>query len=304
MIPERNKKSTSWFSFMQYSAKSFLSSQNQIKPPRWPRIVNNDNLAKRSPLKFFLLTFALSTPFWLIGSMVEKGLPVPMNLPVSALSFVSPLIAALILTYRKSKLSGIEQLFKRIFDYKKIKPKLWYLLIIFLLPAIYSLSYGIMRLLDRPLPEPQIPFLTIPILFIGFFITAVCEELGWMGYASDSMRCRWSALTTGIVLGLVWGLLHVVPDIQAHHDLAWIVWQRGVYSVAFRILIVWIYNNTGNSIFAVVLFHDMDNVSWSLFPNNGSHYDPAITGLLTAITAVLVIFLWGSKTLARYRYAS
>ncbi|AKB11843.1 hypothetical protein SAMN02910340_02686 [Methanosarcina thermophila] len=266
--------------------------------------MNNDNLAKRSPLKFFLLTFALSTPFWLIGSMVEKGLPVPMNLPVSALSFVSPLIAALILTYRKSKLSGIEQLFKRIFDYKKIKPKLWYLLIIFLLPAIYSLSYGIMRLLDRPLPEPQIPFLTIPILFIGFFITAVCEELGWMGYASDSMRCRWSALTTGIVLGLVWGLLHVVPDIQAHHDLAWIVWQRGVYSVAFRILIVWIYNNTGNSIFAVVLFHDMDNVSWSLFPNNGSHYDPAITGLLTAITAVLVIFLWGSKTLARYRYAS
>ena len=110
--------------------------------------------------------------------------------------------------------------------------------------------------------------------------------------------------TTGIVLGLVWGLLHVVPDIQAHHDLAWIVWQRGVYSVAFRILIVWIYNNTGNSIFAAVLFHDMDNVSWSSFPNNGSHYDPAITGLLTAITAVIVIFLWGSKTLARYRYAS
>src|SRR5690606_12922381 len=141
-----------------------------------------------SPLKFFLLTFALSTPFWLIGSMVKRGLPVPMNLPVSALSFVSPLIAALILTYRKSKLFGIEQLFKRIFDYKKIKPKLWYLPIIFLLPAIYSLSYGIMRLQDRPLPEPQIPFLTIPILFIGFLITAVCEELGWMGYAADSMR--------------------------------------------------------------------------------------------------------------------
>lgn len=266
--------------------------------------MSTDKLAKRSPLKFFLLTFALATPFWLIGSMVKRGLPVPMNLPVSALSFVSPLIAALILTYRKSKLFGIEQLFKRIFDYKKIKPKLWYLPIIFLLPAIYSLSYGIMRLQDRPLPEPQIPFLTIPILFIGFLITAVCEELGWMGYAADSMRCRWSALTTGIVLGLVWGLLHVVPDIQAHHDLAWIVWQRGVYSVAFRILIVWIYNNTGNSIFAAVLFHDMDNVSWSSFPNNGSHYDPAITGLLTAITAVIVIFLWGSKTLARYRYAS
>ena len=94
--------------------------------------MSTDKLAKRSPLKFFLLTFALATPFWLIGSMVKRGLPVPMNLPVSALSFVSPLIAALILTYRKSKLFGIEQLFKRIFDYKKIKPKLGMTLLDFL----------------------------------------------------------------------------------------------------------------------------------------------------------------------------
>lgn len=124
-----------------------------------------------------------------------------------------------------------------------------------------------------------------------------------MGYAADPMQARWSALTTSILLGAVWAIWHVVPDIQAHQTWAWIAGQR-FYSVALRILIVWLYNNTGKSVFAAIVFHDMDNVSvYSLFPDPGSHYDPAITGALTAIAAVIVTFLWGPKTLARFRYA-
>ena len=30
----------------------------------------------------------------------------------------------------------------------------------------------------------------------------------------------------------------------------------------------------------------MANVSWQLFPNQGSHYDPQVTGLITALVAV------------------
>jgi uncharacterized protein len=176
--------------------------------------------------------------------------------------------------------------------------------IIFLLPLLYLLSYGVMHLLRLPLPdELHIPFLLIPILFAVFFITAVGEEVGWMGYAVDPLQERQSALTTSIVLGSVWGIFHVVPDIQANHGLAWIAWQYGVYAVALRIVIVWLYNNTGKSVFAAILVHDTDNVSWSLFPNYGSHYDPAVTGAITAIVAAIVTFLWGFKTLARYRYA-
>ncbi len=55
---------------------------------------------------------------------------------------------------------------------------------------------------------------------------------------------------------------------------------------------------------AAVLFHDMINVSDSLFPNEGSHYNPAVTGPILGIVALIVTFLWGPKTLARYRYAA
>jgi len=49
--------------------------------------------------------------------------------------------------------------------------------------------------------------------------------------------------------------------------------------------------------------HTMYNVSYSIFPNDGSHYDPATVGAITLIIAVIVTVLWGSKTLARYKYA-
>jgi uncharacterized protein len=47
----------------------------------------------------------------------------------------------------------------------------------------------------------------------------------------------------------------------------------------------------------------MNNLSYALFPNYGSHWNPAVTGVITSIAAVIVTFLWGSRTFARYRYA-
>jgi hypothetical protein len=70
-----------------------------------------------------------------------------------------------------------------------------------------------------------------------------------------------------------------------------------------RILIVWLYNNTGESVFAAVVFHATNNLSSFLFPNYGSHYDPFIACIIIAGAAAIVTFLWGSTTLARFRYA-
>ncbi len=262
--------------------------------------MNTSASLKGSPLTFFVLVFALALPFWLLGALV-KHVPLPINLPVSALQFVCPLIAAFILVYREEKLSGVKRLLKSVFDLKRIKHKIWYVPIIFLMPLIMVLSYGVMLLLGRPLPAPYIPFLLIPIFFVVFFLPAACEEVGWTGYITDPMQDRWSAFTTSLILGSVWAIWHAIPELQANTP-AWVAGQL-FSTIGWRILIVWLYNNTGKSVLAAILFHDMVNVSEFSFPNYGSHYDPVITGAITAITVVIVTFLWGSKTLARYRYA-
>ena len=266
--------------------------------------MNTNASSRKSPLAFFLLVFALSIPFWVVAAMVRQTLPLPMNLPVSSLSVFCPLIAALILVRREDGPGGIKRLLRRVFDYKRIKRKIWYLPIIFGMPFIMVVSYGVMRLMGLPLPgQPRIPLLAVPVLFVVYFVAAAGEEAGWMGYAVDPMQHRWSALKTSLVLGSGWAVWHVTLYAQAHHDLAWIAWQS-FSLVAVRLLIVWLYNNTGKAVLAAILFHDMMNVSQGLFPNSASHYDPAVTAPIIVIAAVIVTFLWGAKTLARYRYTA
>jgi hypothetical protein len=59
-------------------------------------------------LKFFLLVFVLSVPFWLLDIIIQFPKEISINLPVSSLQAFNPLIAALILTYRRNKSPGIE----------------------------------------------------------------------------------------------------------------------------------------------------------------------------------------------------
>jgi len=250
----------------------------------------------RSPLKFFLLVFTLSIPLWLIGAFTSVQL-LP-GLPVSSLMAFCPMIAASILIYREGKTAGVIELLKRSFDYKRIRAKVWYALIILLMPGIAILAYGLMQLLQFPLPSPELNVLSTLVMFFVFLIAALGEEIGWTGYAIDPMQDRWSALQASILLGMIWAVWHIVPFAQADRSLTWIAWQC-LTLVAARVLLIWLYNNTGRSVFAVALCHATINVSWQLFPNHGSHYDPRITGLITAFAAVLVTFAWGSQTLTR-----
>jgi hypothetical protein len=85
--------------------------------------------------------------------------------------------------------------------------------------------------------------------------------------------------------------------VQAHRSPAWIAWWC-LGTVAQRVLIVWLYNNTGKSVFAAALFHAVSNVSTLLFPE---YYDPRITGLITAFAVAIVTVVWGPRTLTRNR---
>ncbi len=246
------------------------------------RSSKNITWRSRSPLTFFLLVFALSVPFWLIGGVI--GLQLLPGLPVSALMAFCPAMAASILVYRENKGAGVTELFKRSFDYKRIRAKVWYVPIILLMPGATVLTYGLMRLMGLPLPAPPFPVLAALAMFLAFFVAALGEELGWSGYVIDPMQDRWNALQASILLGLVWAAWHWVPLVQAHRSAAWIAWWS-LNTVALRVLIVWLYNNTGKSVFAAALFHAFANVSGVTFSN---YYDPRITGLIVAFAAAIV----------------
>ena len=263
-------------------------------------IVDNPSTG-RSPLAFFVLMFALSIPLSLAGTLMEREL-LP-GLPLSALVVpFCPLIAAAVLVYRENKLQGVIDLLKRTFDYKRVTAKVWFIPTVLLMPGVMILEYGLLRLMGSSIPAPQFSLWTSLILFGAFFIAAAGEELGWMGYAIDPLQDRLQALPASIVLGVVWTVWHFILLAQVSRSPAWIAWWS-VATVAQRIIIVWLYNNTGKSVFIAVVYHAMMNLTWQLFPINGSYYEPRITALIVAPIAIMVSVMWGPKTLAQYRYA-
>jgi hypothetical protein len=121
------------------------------------------------------------------------------------------------------------------------------------------------------------------------------------------MQARWAALPASLLLGLIWAAFHIVPLLEAGRALAWIGWWT-LGTVGLRVLLIWIYNNTGHSVFAAALCHAMANLSsigpFLDFGPGGFSYDAQqISGILLAVAAVVVIAIWGPRTLMRIRPA-
>lgn len=267
----------------------------------------NNTLTKKSPLKFFLLVYGFSIPIWIIESFVNiKGLP--LNIPVMEIfAAFTPLTAACILVRKEEGKGAVKKLLQRIFDFLRITKNIWYVPIIFLPFIIYFLIYVVMQWMRLALPgNLHIPIDTMPLLFVFFFLGAIAEEVGYMGYAADPMLQRWNALSAALLIGLPWAIWHYPSIIKQGHDATWIAWGT-LGTIAVRVLIVWIYNNTGKSLFACILFHTLFNVGRPLFPKDKTHNPlvdyPYVHYSIIAIIAAITVFLWGSKTLARYRFS-
>lgn len=156
-----------------------------------------------------------------------------------------------------------------------------------ILPLITLLSYQTTQLLGRLLPDISITLFPTLVLFVMFLMAGLAEELGWSGYATEPLQERFGALPTSLILGLIWALWHVIPLLQVERSMVWIAWW-GLGTVSYRVIMVWLFDKTGKSVFAVAIFHAMINLCWQLFPNQGSYYDPQITGIIAAIFALAI----------------
>ena len=267
----------------------------------------NTNVSKnKSLLNFVLLLFALSIPLWVIGAIYDVQLFPGFKL--FQLPLAMPSVAALILIYKESGKGGVVALLKRTYDFRNIKSKIWYLPILLIYPSIGFLDYLIQRLSGISMPSLHF---SLPI-FLGYstvFFLTYWEELGLTGYAIDRLQQRYSALASGIFIGLVQAGYHIPSFIiSGYYSLDWIFWHA-LYIIAGRVLFTWVYNNAGKSLFSMALLHSTFGIFWILFPATGnlqkatSYYDPRIAAFVAISYVVIVTFLWGSKTLAQYRFA-
>ncbi len=74
-------------------------------------------------------------------------------------------------------------------------------------------------------------------------------------------------------------------------------------TVAIRIISVWIYNNAGASVFAVILMHSIANTARTGFPGGRSGYElgnGSVAYSIIIVFTILVVFVWRPSTLTNF----
>lgn len=240
----------------------------------------------RSVTKFFVLVFVFSIPFWLLANVFPIQL-LP-GLPISALGVFVPAIAAVIMSARSDHSAAVSQLLARSFDFNRVRNKYWYLIFVLFNPAIAVFAFVTMRSVGIPIPPPSPLTLAIVPMIVTFFVAALGEEIGWTGFTTEPLQRRWGTFWSGVSLGLVWAVFHLVVLTQANRSLEWIAWWS-IGMLSLRTLMVWLYRHAGDSVFAAAIFHAMINLSWQLFPVSGSFYDPRLFSLATLCFALVIV---------------
>lgn len=233
---------------------------------------------------FFGLVFAAAIPFTILGFVVETPENTPMHLPASAVIFILPALVASLLVRRK----GLTWLWGKLKDSRYKSHSKWYLISLVCMPVVAAITYVLLLYLGVGLGSIEMSLVGLLILCVVYGISALFEEVGWMGYAFDPLEKRLGTVYASLFLGVAWALFHIVPWVQVHGVFWAIGWA--LFSVMVRIPLTVLYKQTGRTLPAVIIAHASINVVVSLWPNfTGNMLAPYVFAGLTLLLAVGMI---------------
>jgi membrane protease YdiL (CAAX protease family) len=243
----------------------------------------------RSPFAFYLiLAFGLCWLFWVPRALLSHNPQVPaaVLMPLQILGAFGPAAAAL-LTARMT--GGQPALNRLLAPYGRWRVGAgWYALVLLYRPLIWAAALGIYLLL-RPntISWPAVDWVFFAAYALSQpLVVGIGEELGWMGFAYPWLRSRYRYLTSGLLLGMIWGLWHLpmfftASDSQFGASLVVFV----VKLTALRLVMALVFEATG-SLVMPALFHVSINVLTELIPLSPN--DPLAILLLIVVTPFVV----------------
>jgi membrane protease YdiL (CAAX protease family) len=220
---------------------------------------NNDkNLSKFQLSKFskkyaIYLFFGISYAFMIISVLLKLFLEhVFPEFLFWFLSFWSPTLSALIVS---GLIGGWTQIKSWLKGFTRWRVGIqWYFAAFFIMlgPLLIALVYSLLGGTSPGIAEG----LTIPILLFNLLYTflsgPLSEEPGWRGFALPRLQARFGALTSSIILGLIWAFWHL-PLYLVQERLAIYIFVPLVLVIS--ILMTWVYNNSRGSLILTIIMH-------------------------------------------------
>ncbi|HEY0665203.1 MAG TPA: CPBP family intramembrane glutamic endopeptidase [Gallionella sp.] len=270
------------------------------------------NPIQKSPvLSYFVLTFLLSWGLLLL-LIAFNGMPVTVaeaqaQLPLTIMVFLSgPLFSGLLMIGLAEGRAGYRELGLRIIRWRV--SGVWYAVALLTAPLVFMVVHYLLVLFSPVyIPGfmgPDGASLVVMAVLSGIMV-GLCEEVGWFGFAIPRLRLRYNILTTGLLVGVVWGAWHIMAnDIWAIRTYAGGL-APVVYAVLaglsflvgqlppFRVLMVWVYEKTGSLLVMMLMHASLTACSIACSPTAMSGWQVFVYGLAVAaafwlITAVVV----------------
>src|SRR5215203_2191732 len=174
---------------------------------------------ERHPLlSYFALTFAITWGLFVL-SVGPGGIPATKEqfttMPLGAILsvLVGPSVSGIVLTSLVYRREGFRDLFIRMRRWRV--GARWYAVALLTAPLVFTAVLIPLSLISPVfLPgifasDGKVSFVLIGIVVA--LIVGIFEELGWTGFAVPTLlRLRYSVLSTGLIVGVLWGAWHLL----------------------------------------------------------------------------------------------
>ena len=232
---------------------------------------NLKQVMRRHPLFFFfLLAYAISWSLFIPYVLAEWGILQGNYTLFYIFHTFGPTLAAIIMTAVIAGRSGLHELRQRIRQWRA--PWQWYLFILLGIPALVLLGIVVQPGALAGFHDlTPLLLVSYPILYVVTFFGGgpLGEEIGWRGFALPRMQANYGPLWGTLSLGILWTCWHLSDFLTASKGggagtgftiflTNFPIFTLAVVSLA--IIMTWIYNHTGGSIFIAILAHASVNI--------------------------------------------
>jgi CAAX protease family protein len=222
-------------------------------------------ITRHPVLTYFALTFAISWGGFLVvvgpGGFASTSWQTDARFPFAVLAMLAgPSVAGVLLSCLIDGKAGLREVLRQLLKWRVGAG--WYAVALLPAPLLaaavlfaLSLSSPIFTAADKT---------AVLLAGVAAGLTTVLEELGWTGFAVPRLRRRFEVVTTGLIVGVLWGAWHLLQGLfisgtySGGLSLALFLPMNFFGAVAqltaYRVLLVWLYDRTG-SLLLVTLMH-------------------------------------------------
>jgi membrane protease YdiL (CAAX protease family) len=237
--------------------------------------------------RYALPAYLILTP--LISVAIPPLLPNSVELVVLLMLLV-PALMAMILTAAAEGMPALARLLGKLFQWRASFAgyglALGLPVVMLLAAAVLGRLLGWVPALQVDLPPPS----QLAVNLVLVVLIAVLEELGWRGYALPRLLARRSALFSALLVGALWGGLHIPLGVIAGRP--WVPSFLAPFGLS--VVITWLFVHTRGSLAMAMLFHfAMDYSPQFLFAATDVGLAVWLQAIAALAVALILAFVFG-----------